>query len=353
MSSDLYKAIWGQFELLEEYLSPFISLDEIYPQFYSFWRFGIDDERKQEDFQFYARITSVFHDVDSFIDGKALEFHDEKLKASEYEAEKLIFQLTNIINKYRPQLIDCNNQDITRFISRHARIIKVVPQEKVLPIFWNIVIAEFGSAIALNTRKYFRNIIKSLQESSELNPDLKEKDLTSVIIKSVKRIQGLKQAIHQHEKNRTAVLANFIDNFFVAKDESSWGISSTGKAIGEPDIKIENGSGEVISICEGINLASVVSDKTTEHLLKIFTYDVHGVDYNYFIIFSESRSFSKFWSKYISFLQNQVNFKYELVGFEDVSGSNVSKTSDIRVGLSTHLREGYKTRLYHICVNMK
>jgi len=349
--SDLYKGIWAKFKLIEGYISPFITLDELYPEFNFLDSIGIADSNKHEESDFYNQVIYWLNDLEEIISKKLLKFHDENSHLNEVESKKLIHKLNSIINQYEPQLPEEKTKII--FYERILYIVRANSNNKVLPIIWNMTLAEFVPAIALKCKKYYKNIIKSLQDNIELNPVFFESNLTKIILKSLKRIQGLSKAINRGEKMRTAVLANFVDNFFIAKDESSWGKSESGESFGEPDIKIENGNGEVIAICEGININSIEKCRIITHINKIFDYDSNGLDYNYFIIFNEAVNFSDSWNKYLEFIETKVDFKFKLETLSDVSEEFESATINIKVALSKHEREGQESRIYHIFLKMK
>ncbi|MCD4821884.1 MAG: hypothetical protein K8R11_07425 [Methanococcoides sp.] len=130
-----------------------------------------------------------------------------------------------------------------------------------------------------------------------------------------------------------------------------YGISATGKSAGEVDIKIEDGKGNAISICEAFILKSLNRTVIDLHVTKIFGYDSNGLTPNFILVYAESQDFINLWTKYLEYIPD-ISFDYQLVeGIKDVSEQH-SECTDIKVALAKHERNGSFVDVYHIFVKM-
>ena len=166
------------------------------------------------------------------------------------------------------------------------------------------------------------------------------------------QLQGNIMGIKKKEDDRNAFVNVGLKNRMIkSSDQSRWGVSESGKQAGEIDIKIESKEGATIGIFEGMNLSSVNSEKITTHFNKLFGYDPNGLSENYLVTYSDSKNFLSFYTRYSKFI-HKINSKYELIKpFEDISHLH-SHGNEIRVGLTTYLRQKRLSRIYHIFVNL-
>lgn len=343
--NELYLSIWNQIEYIEDYWSPFISAEEIYREFWILVEFGLET-RKITERDFFMKVVDCLANITKLIEEKCKQYYHANLDLTESKSNKLIARLTTIINKFEAELGDVYGK--SDFYGRVFPTIKRIGDSNPMFIHWNLVRLELAASIVMSTKKYYLNLIKTLQDNLKLNPKFKETNLLNIIIKSCKRIQGLSKAINQDEKSRTAIMSAFIDNFFIAKDESSWGVSQTSIKIGEPDIKIENNSGEVISILEGINLNHFDSTKIASHINKIFGYDANGSDFNFFVIFFSGKNFKKSWSTYKEKVRG-INLVHSIIELKKVDSQK--NKGNIKIIKSIH--ENSDTQMYHIYIKMK
>lgn len=121
--------------------------------------------------------------------------------------------------------------------------------------------------------------------------------------------------------------------------------------LGEIDIRILKKNGELTHICEALVLSSMLKKYIEKHLKKIFDYDANGLPINFLIIYSKAKYFSLLWEKYSEFIE-AFNFQYELTEdqFKDLS-ADLTKYANIKIGLTSHKREGRICKLYHIFLN--
>jgi internalin A len=129
------------------------------------------------------------------------------------------------------------------------------------------------------------------------------------------------------------------------------GISEKGERTGEIDIKIDDEENNTISLCEAFNLEYCNKVVISSHLIKIFNYDVNGLERNFIIVYAGTKNYLALWEKYLNSIR-VIKYPYELINnIDDVSRKH-SRFSDIKVGLSLHKRNESITELYHIFVNM-
>ncbi|WP_338873454.1 hypothetical protein WBJ53_30585 [Spirosoma sp. SC4-14] len=178
-----------------------------------------------------------------------------------------------------------------------------------------------------------------------------EKILVNVILKSLKKVQGLGIHISSYEKARTKLTTEFIQNF-IAKDESDYGFSENLKTIGEVDILIEKTDGNAVAICEGFNLKKHFNKPLIiNHINKLFTYDVNGLKANFIIAYVETSDFNKLWDKYYSFIQT-ISTPYNLIETVHLSHDWPDLPTDIKLCRLTYSRNGLKTVVYHMFAHM-
>lgn len=174
--------------------------------------------------------------------------------------------------------------------------------------------------------------------------------LLITLLNNLKRIQGLGKAILPDEPSRTALLANFMDNYIDARDESRWGSSSGEIKLGELDIKIINEHKEVVAIIEALNLDSVDKSRILEHYERIDKYDANGNAANYLIYFANVKDISQMWLKIKTFFLSEVQI--ELKDFDDRSLNQYTPVSKIKIAYSIEKTKSNQPYIYHILVQM-
>ncbi len=168
-SNTLYPNIWNQFQIIEDFIQPFILLDDLYPEFYFFEMIGIEQENNHKRTNFYGQVIAHLSNLETIVSGKLIEFHDDSLNLNDEDAKKLILKLRRIINKYKPIITDITFKEKTTFNKRILPIAEAVFSKKDMPgLYWQLTLVEFRYAAILNTQKYYENIITSLEERLEL-----------------------------------------------------------------------------------------------------------------------------------------------------------------------------------------
>ena len=184
------------------------------------------------------------------------------------------------------------------------------------------------------------------QEIDEVPP------LINILLKSLKKVQGLRGHLLPGEKARTKMTAEFIEKF-IAKDESGYGFSENLKTVGETDIIIETIEGDVVSICEGFNLKnSLDKNIINRHINKLFTYDVNGLKENFIIVFVDSNNFSDLWEKYYLYITT-VPTQYKFTEIHKVSQETLELPVNIKLCKLTYLSNNKNVHIYHFFVDMK
>lgn len=174
-------------------------------------------------------------------------------------------------------------------------------------------------------------------------------NLLETLIHSAHLLQGMAKTINPDENSRTGFISLMLNvHGFIAKDQAHWGISGTGKSIGEVDIKVDTPKRETEAIIEAFNLKYLDRTVINEHLKKCFGYDPNGLDRNFILVYAESHDFLRLWRKYLAHLRT-IEYPYELV---EVTEEPVSRYSEIKVARARHLRQGQTTDLFHIFINL-
>ncbi len=198
------------------------------------------------------------------------------------------------------------------------------------------------STDSINIKKILRGIKSN---NSNIN-------LLNYMIVAASQLQGNYKIIDKNEDSRNSFIANVLTNKgIIAKDQSRWGKSETGKQQGELDIKIEDNEGSALSVFEGFNLRNLNKSIITRHIQKIIGYDSNGLKDNFIFIYSESNNFIELFNGYLEFLKetkiNKVNFDI----IENLS-NDLSKGSEIKIVRSKFYRQKQLCNLYHILINL-
>ncbi len=152
------------------------------------------------------------------------------------------------------------------------------------------------------------------------------------------------------EDQRNTFIATLLDKQgYVTKDQTRWGISSTGKSAGEIDIYVREKDGTPFTIIEALNLDSVNKEYISLHLKKIFNYDSSGLKQNFILVYSSAVKFAQLWKNYVDYIP-KVDYPYEYLEFEEIFDYPFT---DIKICKSKHLRNENEIYLFHVVVNMK
>lgn len=195
--------------------------------------------------------------------------------------------------------------------------------------------------------------------------ELTEEKILQILIKDIAILQQTKMMLKEEEDKYILYLSKLLNNslapfnyFTDVQDLSGKTEKKDNKnpelgGIGQLDLRILNGNGELCHIGEALILNSINTNYTKAHLKKIFYYDANGLPINFLIIYSKVKDFDSLWQKY-SNLVRDYNFEYPLVKKEFVNLSKkLSKYAGIKIGLTTHLRDGNLCKLYHFFIDLK
>jgi hypothetical protein len=147
------------------------------------------------------------------------------------------------------------------------------------------------------------------------------------------------------------------DKGYYVTDQSRSGRSAI--AVGEVDILVRSDNGTPLSIIEAFRISNcgVTNNVIDKHINKLLSnYDTAGLAQNYVLVYAESANFKSLWDNYVLYindLNNKSNFTtpHKLVSFNDVS-VDYSKLTDIKIGLAVHERQGGRTEIFHVFINM-
>ena len=193
----------------------------------------------------------------------------------------------------------------------------------------------------------------------------KEEEIVKLIIKDLKSLQEKNRAIKPDEDKYSIILVEFLRRslkslgYFPHAQEPSGKTKKghndllTQGGMGELDIRIVDKNNELKHICEVFILTYLNSSIISEHLNKLFDYDVNGLPVNIIIIYSKADNFFSLWTKYLEYLKN-FDWKYPLSDYsiEDISEQR-DCPAEIKITLTKHHREGIICKVYHIFLNLK
>ncbi len=193
----------------------------------------------------------------------------------------------------------------------------------------------------------------------------KGEEVVKLIIKDLKSLQEKNRAIKPDEDKYSIILVEFLRRSLKSlgyfphtqepsgKTKKGYDDQLTQGGMGELDIRIVDKNNELKHICENFILTYLNSSVISEHLNKLFDYDVIGLSVNIIIVYSKTDNFFTLWMKYLDYLKN-FDWKYPLSDFsiEDISEQR-DCPAEIKLTVTKHHREGIICKLYHIFVNLK
>lgn len=205
--------------------------------------------------------------------------------------------------------------------------------------------------------KQINNTTESKQiTKEELKFDFDADELLLELYKKAIRLTERKHTHKLESLNNDSITDFLRDKGYNVADQTRSGISK--KDAGSVDIMIRDNDGTPLSIIEAMRLSSCGPRNKTvlEHYNRMLAqYDTAGQPVMFMVVYSEAKDFSKIWENYSDYVEgmNNTNFdiklKYPILSFND---TYISKVSDIKIGLSKHIREGKLIKVYHLFVNM-
>jgi hypothetical protein len=186
-----------------------------------------------------------------------------------------------------------------------------------------------------------------------LLPPEKTKNLFDTVITVVSQVQGISKTLQSDENSRNTVVSLLLGTRgYRVKDQTLWGVSATGKGMGELDVKIEDEKGRTVFIIEALNLSSFNTSEIDRHVKKIFEkYDCSGLKENYILVYATVKDFDEFCRKYREHIEHVDYESYPLLedGIEE-EDTGLNKINAVR---ARHQCYRGKTVLNHIIVAMQ
>lgn len=180
------------------------------------------------------------------------------------------------------------------------------------------------------------------------------KSLIYNIIPIVSRLQGLSRSIERSEDSRNSYVSDALSQLgIISKDQSRWGLSSSGKSMGEIDIRIEEKDGNFLTFYEGINLPYLNKNTITSHIEKIINkYDALGVSEKFLGCYCTSTDFYNLSNIYFEFINN---FRHESIKFTDIIDVTTEFTNrtELKIFKTYYYKSERKISLTHILINLQ
>ncbi len=180
-------------------------------------------------------------------------------------------------------------------------------------------------------------------------PPPPEKSLLESLLKASVHLTGLTKTIKEDEDSRTGFLRLMLEVAgFDAHEQARWGQSGAGKSPGRVDLLVTLPETGRKAVCEAFNLSSRDTAVINDHLRRVFLYDPLGSEENFILVYSQSKDFSALWGRYLKYLPERDDL------YPRQSGPTEVKTqwAEIKLAQTIHRREGRKTLLHHIFINM-
>lgn len=181
-----------------------------------------------------------------------------------------------------------------------------------------------------------------------------KKDITYDLIAAISKLQGLSKIIDKHEDSRNSFISNELSNMgVISKDQSRYGLSATGKTMGEIDIKIESNNGDVLTFYEGMNLEYLNKTTIKSHIEKLINkYDVLGIPDKFIGCYCTTTDFTKLINDYFELVKNLKLGEIEFLDVVDVT-KNFTEQSEIRAYKSYYFKSQRKLSLTHFLINIQ
>lgn len=206
----------------------------------------------------------------------------------------------------------------------------------------------------------YRKILKNwfsdeIDFIKEIEPTLKaiadkKSNLYLDILYACSKMQENKIFWKADENTRTKQILDLLEIRYPTKDQTQMGISATGIKSGSIDgIILDNNRIQII--IEALNLKYLNKIYIQNHISKLEkNYDSKGLKTKFLISYCEiaDNSFQDFYEKYISFINNEVQFE----NLKEVSESLEPNYTDQRILKTVHIREKMSVTIYHILLKM-
>ncbi|MCP5054829.1 MAG: hypothetical protein GY940_47125, partial [bacterium] len=191
--------------------------------------------------------------------------------------------------------------------------------------------------------------IERLIKGVEREKPIKELDLLEALEEASYYLQGIAKSIDHLEDSRNDFITTLLSSKgLIAKDQTRWGISETGKSIGRLDFKVFNPESGEEAVVEAFNLKSLDRKVIDGHLKKLFHYDATGLPRNFILVYCEAKNFIGLWEKYLDHIPT-IDFDYPLAKLIQVQKSD---HINLRLARAVHKREKQRTEVYHLFIKM-
>ena len=198
-------------------------------------------------------------------------------------------------------------------------------------------------------------LLEELQNIKTLNYNRSQEKLLSDIISSAVEIQSKHRQFNNSEDQYNSFFQSLLKTHkYKCLDQPQRCESFDKKQVGELDLMIYDQDDNPLSIFEAFKIDSIKAEYIKLHLEKLTNnYDANGLKHNYAVIYASSPNFNDFWNRYKVFIVNEVNYKYpiENKAVEDLTLRH-SQVTDIKIGMTKHIRSGVDIFVYHIFMNM-
>jgi len=173
--------------------------------------------------------------------------------------------------------------------------------------------------------------------------------LKSVLDASV-NLMGLSKSMKPDEDSRTGLMCVLLEkDGFTVKDQTRWGMSSTGKSMGRIDAMIKNKEGEE-TILEAFQIKGFNSNVIEDHCRKIFNYDPVGLQNNFMVVYCDcdAKGFDSTWKKYTEYISK---IQYKESPFLRLEKQD-EPYANIKTIRAIHSRSGKDVGIYHLFLLM-
>lgn len=173
--------------------------------------------------------------------------------------------------------------------------------------------------------------------------------LKDEMVTTASQLQGVADTIKEDEDSRNGFMALILSiKGFMVKDQTRWGRSATGRAMGRIDFKVEFQEDGGYAICEAFRLQGLDRHVIDSHLKKLFSYDACGVKENFIIVYAETDDLLGLWEKYLKRIP-EIDFECRLHGKVE---EEPVEYANIKLARARHVIEGIFCDVYHLFVKM-
>lgn len=275
---------------------------------------------------------------------------DEKLKTEilNYDWQELDGQYyVDIITNYK-EYYDFLFQDHDFLPDNLSKmlILYLRSPEKFSILFPDVELNDYYELMSKDLQEQYDELKKNILEAKEVDI---EQILYDDIIFCCERIQADCDTKNLLENKINDRLRDLLDaKKYYVRDQTRQGKSGPGKEAGEIDILVKIDE-KTTSIIEALKLSSVNENYISEHIDKIYKYDMIGNAVNYIISYVLSKNFNSFYDKYKNYILNY-KYPYELISYNFEKFHQFAELRTIEVILN---RESKNTKLYHILIHLQ